>query len=61
MMEFIFKPEMKPLYDATIGFIPLTRPGEEDDIKGLAVFLSSKASDYMTGAVLPLDGGLQAK
>jgi len=61
MMEYIFKPEMKPMLDATLGFIPLSKVGEEDDIKGLGVFLASKASDYLTGAVIPLDGGLLAK
>ena len=35
--------------------------GEVDDIKGLAVYLASKASDFMTGAVIPLDGGMSAQ
>jgi len=35
--------------------------GEEDDIKGLAVFLASRASDYVTGAIIPVDGGMLAK
>ncbi|PKL36073.1 MAG: gluconate 5-dehydrogenase [Spirochaetae bacterium HGW-Spirochaetae-1] len=61
MMDYIFKPEMKPILDATLGFIPLTRVGLEDDIKGVAVFLASKASDYLTGAVIPVDGGLLSK
>jgi len=61
MMEFIFKPEMKAVLDATLGFIPLTRYGEENDIKGLAVFLASAASDFITGAVVPVDGGLLAR
>jgi NAD(P)-dependent dehydrogenase (short-subunit alcohol dehydrogenase family) len=61
MMEYIFKPEMKPILDLTVAQIPLLRYGEEDQIKGLAVFLASKASDFMTGAVIPLDGGMAAK
>ena len=61
MMEFIFKPEMKAVLDATLGFIPLTRYGEENDVKGLAVFLASAASDFITGAVVPVDGGLLAR
>ena len=61
MMEYIFKPEMKPMLGTMIEGIPLSRVGKEDDIKALAVFLSSKASDYITGAIVPLDGGLTAK
>jgi gluconate 5-dehydrogenase len=34
------------------------RFGGEEDLKGAVVFLSSKASDYMTGQILSIDGGL---
>jgi NAD(P)-dependent dehydrogenase (short-subunit alcohol dehydrogenase family) len=37
--------------------IPLRRTGTPPDIAGLALFLSSRAGAYVTGAVIPLDGG----
>jgi NAD(P)-dependent dehydrogenase (short-subunit alcohol dehydrogenase family) len=37
--------------------IPTGRLGKPDDIKGLAVFLASPASSWITGALIPMDGG----
>ncbi|MBI1282158.1 MAG: SDR family oxidoreductase [Anaerolineaceae bacterium] len=37
--------------------IPVGRWGVPDDLKGVAVFLASAASNYVTGAVIPVDGG----
>jgi 2-deoxy-D-gluconate 3-dehydrogenase len=37
--------------------IPMGRWGKPEDVKGAAVFLSSAASDYVNGIVLPVDGG----
>ena len=38
----------------------LKRLGNEEDLKGAAVFLASRASDYVTGDVLTVDGGASA-
>jgi 2-deoxy-D-gluconate 3-dehydrogenase len=41
--------------------IPAGRWGRPDDIDGAAVFLASRASDYVNGVVLPVDGGWLAR
>jgi 2-dehydro-3-deoxy-D-gluconate 5-dehydrogenase len=41
--------------------IPASRWGEPEDISGAAVFLSSPASDYVSGEVLVVDGGWMAR
>ena len=38
--------------------VPLNRLGRADDAAGLAVFLASRAGSYLTGTVIPLDGGI---
>ncbi len=41
--------------------IPAGRWGEADDLQGAVVFLASKASDYLNGAIIPVDGGWLAR
>ncbi|MGO8961883.1 MAG: SDR family oxidoreductase [Streptosporangiaceae bacterium] len=38
--------------------VPLGRVGHPDDVAGTAIFLASRAGRYLTGAVIPVDGGL---
>ena len=44
-------------YDMINRRIPMGRWGNPEDLKGAAVFLASRASDYVTGAVITVDGG----
>jgi NAD(P)-dependent dehydrogenase (short-subunit alcohol dehydrogenase family) len=46
--------------DTFLKTIPLGRFGNENDLKGAAVFLASAASDFVTGHVLVVDGGQTA-
>jgi len=46
--------------DAYLEHIPLRRFGGPDDLKGAAVFLASRASDFVTGQVVVVDGGQTA-
>ena len=49
-----------PFNDFIIQRTPAGRWGDPDDLKGAAVFLSSKASDFVTGQIVYVDGGILA-
>jgi len=44
-----------------LGRIPAKRWGNGEDMKGITIFLASQASDYLSGAVIPVDGGYLSK
>ena len=51
-------PETQPeRYDLINRRIPMGRWGDAGELQGAAVFLASRASDYVTGAVITVDGG----
>jgi 2-dehydro-3-deoxy-D-gluconate 5-dehydrogenase len=45
------------LHDSVLRRTPAGRWGVPDDLAGLAAFLAAPASDFITGAVIPVDGG----
>ncbi len=45
------------LHERVLGRSPTARWGNPDDFEGIAVFLSSSASDFVTGTAIPVDGG----
>ncbi|KMO36317.1 SDR family NAD(P)-dependent oxidoreductase [Methylobacterium aquaticum] len=50
-------PEVAASFAATV---PLGRVAQTEEIMGLALLLASDASSFMTGAIIPIDGGTQA-
>lgn len=49
--------EVPGLHEKILARTPAGRWGEIEDMAGLAVFLSSPASDFVTGTAIPIDGG----
>jgi len=53
--SFLGDPESRELVASTV---PLGRIGAPEDLVGLTTFLCSRAGAYLTGAIIPLDGGI---
>jgi NAD(P)-dependent dehydrogenase (short-subunit alcohol dehydrogenase family) len=51
------RPRSEAWLASMVRRIPLGRTGTPSDIQGLALFLASAASDFITGAEIPIDGG----
>jgi len=49
--------ELTGLNERVLARTPAARWGTPDDLAGIAVFLSSSGSDFITGAAIPVDGG----
>ena len=57
----LFNNQPQPFLEAYAKATFLGRMANSEDIKGILVYLASDASAYMTGAVIPVDGGYSAK
>ncbi len=51
---------LKTMGDKIREGVPLKRVGEPADMAGAALYLASKAANYVTGAIIPVDGGIVA-
>jgi 2-deoxy-D-gluconate 3-dehydrogenase len=49
------------LHERVVARTPAGRWGEPSDLAGIAIFLASKASDFVTGTAIPVDGGYSAQ
>ncbi len=49
--------QIEGLHERVIARTPSGRWGEPSDLEGAAIFLASRASDFVTGTALPVDGG----
>ena len=57
----LFNHQPEPFLEQYAKATFLGRMADQEDVKGAVVYLASEASKYMTGAVIPLDGGYSAK
>jgi 2-deoxy-D-gluconate 3-dehydrogenase len=53
--------EVQGLHERVLGRTPAGRWGIPSDFAGIAVFLASAASDFVTGTAIPVDGGFSVQ
>ncbi len=53
--------DVEGLHERVVSRTPAGRWGVPDDFAGVAVFLASAASDFVTGAAIPVDGGYSSQ
>jgi len=53
--------QVEGLHERVLGRTPAGRWGDPNDFAGIAVFLASPASDFVTGAAIPVDGGFSSQ
>ena len=52
--------QVNGLHERVLARTPAGRWGSPEDLAGVAVFLASAASDFVTGAAIPVDGGFSS-
>lgn len=59
-LAFDEKGAWTPRYQRVLAKTPMGRLGEPEELKGTVLFLASRLSSFITGAVIPVDGGFNA-
>jgi NAD(P)-dependent dehydrogenase (short-subunit alcohol dehydrogenase family) len=54
-------PDPKAMEAQLANMHPIGRVGQPEDVAKLALFLASEESSFMTGAIIPIDGGYTAQ
>jgi 2-dehydro-3-deoxy-D-gluconate 5-dehydrogenase len=53
--------DIAELHERVLARTPAARWGAPEDLSGIAVFLCSPASDFITGTAIPVDGGYSSQ
>jgi NAD(P)-dependent dehydrogenase (short-subunit alcohol dehydrogenase family) len=54
----MMKKTLEDFGEVIVSSIPRGRIGQPEDMAGVAIYLASRAGAYVTGAVIPVDGGM---